>query len=118
MKRLLLALALLAAVWACAHVIPAPPLFGTVIVEAQTLPVAKTLTWTANPAGDNVTNYTVTEDGVVLGNPTTASQAVTFTTLGTHTLTVTATNTFGTSAPATLTVVVQFPATPAGLKLQ
>lgn len=118
-KRLAFVLALACLLWACMHVVPNPiPIPGVIVVEAQTLPIAKTLSWNANPAGDNVTNYTVTEDGTVIGNPTVPSQSVTFTSLGTHTLTVTATNSFGTSAPATLTVVVQLPTTPAGLKLQ
>jgi PKD repeat protein len=63
-------------------------------------------------------NYTVSLDGVVVGTPTGTSQTVTFPTAGNHTLTLTATNTFGTSAPATLTVNVIVPGKPANLRLQ
>lgn len=117
-NRLILVLCALVVFAYCAHVVVPPMPIGVVVVEAQSLPIAKTLVWSANPATDNVTNYTVTEDGTVIGNPTVPSQSITFNSLGTHTLTVTATNSFGTSGPATLTIVVQLPTAPAGLKLQ
>jgi PKD repeat protein len=86
------------------------------VLSAQTLPVTKTLAWT--DADTSITSYTVTLDGAVAGNPTTQSQSVTFTTAGTHTLTVTATNVWGTSAPATLTVDIAVPTVPANMQLR
>jgi hypothetical protein len=94
------------------------PVSLSVTVEAQTLPLTKTLAWDAEAAAFNVTNYTVSLDGTVIGNPTGTTQAVTFTTLGTHMLTVTSTNVFGVSGPASLTVNVVAPPPPANLKLQ
>lgn len=88
-----------------------------VVVEAQTLPITKTLAWDA-PASDpslgTVESYTVRLDGTIVGQPTvpTTTQAVTFTTLGTHTLTVTSENVWGSSEPATLTVIVRFAGPP------
>ena len=108
----LLGLAVAVSVWAC---LMSPV---EITLEAQTLPITKTLAWDPNPAADAVTNYTVRQDGVVLGNPTGTTQAVTFTTVGTHTLTVTATNLWGTSAPATLVVNVVVPAVPGNMRLQ
>lgn len=90
----------------------------TVVVHAQTLPVNRTLVWDANPPEDNVTNYTVRLDGTIVGNPTIPSQTITFTTAGKHILTVTATNEWGTSGPATLNVNVVIPNNPNNLRLQ
>lgn len=90
----------------------------TVVIRAQSLPVTRTASWDANPAPEAVTNYTVTLDGVVVGNPTGTTQAVTFTTAGPHTLTVTATNLWDTSSPATLNVVVVTPGSPKNPKVQ
>lgn len=70
----------------CARVpIHVPPMPGVLVVNAQTLPATKTATWTANPAADQVTKYTVRLDGSVVGSPTGTSQAVTFATGGAHT---------------------------------
>ena len=100
-------------VWSC---LPTEVLLVT--LQAQTLPATKTLAWDANAAGDAVTNYTVTQDGTLVGSPTGTTQAVTFTTAGTHTLVVRAVNLWGASGPATLLVNVVVPATPATLRLQ
>jgi len=120
MKRLLTLTVLMLAFGAyCAHFVPAPvPAMGVIVLHAQTLPITKTLVWDPNPAADNVTNYTVTLDAATVGNPVTTSQSVTFNTLGNHTLTLTATNIFGTSAAQTLIVKVQSPGSPTGAKLQ
>ena len=78
-----------------------------------------TLAWDdATAVADGVTNYVVTLDGVVVASPTALSQPVTFTTLGTHTLTVAAVNLFGTSPAATLVVLVRVPSNPANPRLQ
>lgn len=120
MRKFLAAVVLLAA---CAT-IPAIDKSGVVVIHAQTLPVTKTLLW--DPVPDPcapattcpVLNYTVTLDGTVIGSPTTTSQAVTFTTAGTHNLTVTATNIWGTSPAGALTVNLVVPGKPANLKVQ
>ena len=119
MKRLLLALLVLGLV-ACSLIFTKPPIPipGMVTIYAQTLPITKTLVWDANAPTDAVTNYTVRLDGAVAGSPTAPSQAVTFTTVGAHVLTVTATNLWGTSTPATLTVNVAPPASSANLRIQ
>lgn len=117
MKRLLIALVVIVVLACAAKFVPLPTP-GVVTVYAQTLPVAKTLAWDANAAADAVTHYTVTLDGVVVGSPTAPSQAVTFATVGSHVLTVTATNVWGTSTPATLTVNVVLPAAPLNLRIQ
>lgn len=114
MKRYIFALVLVALAFAgsaCKDVL-------SVTVFAQTLPVTKTLLWDANPASDQVTNYTVRLDGTLVGNPTTPTQAVVFTTAGAHALTVTATNIWGTSPATTLNVVVVIPGAPGNPRLQ
>mgnify|MGYP003334732990 CR=1 FL=1 len=89
----------------------------TQVLYAQSLPVTKTLAWDANPASDAVTNYTVRLDGTVIGNPTTPTQAFTINTAGLHTLSVTATNTWGTSQASTLSLNVVVPSAPANLRV-
>lgn len=106
---------ILAAIFSCTHVGPVTLPTGTVTLEAQSLPITKTLAWDASV---NATSYTVTLDGTVIGNPVTTSQAFSIPTLGVHTFTVTASNLFGTSASATLTVNVVLPTVPSGLKIQ
>ena len=101
----------------CTH-LPPVTLPGVITIYAQTLPVTRTAVWTPNAASDAVTNYTVRLDGTTVGSPTAATQSVTFTTLGAHTVTVTATNIWGTSGPLTLTVNVVAPSTPTGLVIQ
>ena len=91
---------------------------GTTVVRAQTLPVNRTLVCDANPPEENVINYTVRLDGTVIGTPAAPTQPVTFTTAGKHILTVTATNEWGTSGPATLNVNVVVPNNPNNLRLQ
>jgi len=90
----------------------------TVKIRAQTLPVTRTAVWDANPVSENVTNYTVTLDGVVVGNPTSTSQSVVFTTAGAHVLTLTATNLWGTSPITTLNINVIVPTSPKNIKIQ
>jgi len=85
-------------------------------VRAQSLPATKNLQWDqpdATTAG--VSGYTMTFDGAVTSvppctpDPTKCSVAVTFTTAGTHTFSVVATNAWGNSPSATLTVNVVVP---------
>lgn len=105
------------AIGACIHNIPSMPTMpGVIVLEAQTLPITKTLVW--GDSDVSVTGYSVTLDGTVIGTPTTQSQAVTFTTLGNHTLTVTAVNLFWQTASAPLVVQVQVPTAPNALKIQ
>jgi len=82
---------------------------AVVTVEAQSLPVTKTVAWDANPVTDNVTNYVVRLDGVVIGSPTATSMLFTVTTAGAHTLSVTAVNLWAESAPGTLAFNVVVP---------
>lgn len=120
MKRYLIlaALAVGILIGACIHNIPSMPTgpLGVIVLEAQTLPITKTFAWDDNDT--SITNYTVTLDGVVVGNPTTKTQPVTFTTFASHTVSVTATNIWGTSAPFTATVLVQPPTAPSNGRLQ
>lgn len=120
MKRIAIVCLVALGLVACSLFVTKPPIPvpGVVTVYAQTLPVTKTLAWDANAAADAVTNYTVKLDGVVVGTPTTPSQAITFAAVGPHTLTVVAVNVWGVSAPATLTVNVVLPAAPANLRIQ
>ena len=91
---------------------------GIAIVAAQSLPVTKTLAWDPNPVAEGVLHYTVTMDGVTVGSPTTTTQAVTFTTPGAHTLTVSATNQWDTGPASTLLVTVVIPSGTVNLRLQ
>lgn len=91
---------------------------GTITLEAQSLPKTVTLMWDANAPADNVTNYVVRLDGVVVGSPTGTTQACTITTLGTHTFAVRAVNAWAESPDATLVVNVIAPARPANVRLQ
>lgn len=113
MRRLWLigALAILVSLSACTKL-------AVITIFAQALPVTKTVAWDPNAATDQVTNYTVMLDAIVIGNPTGTSQSVTFTTAGAHTLAVTATNVWGTSAPTSLAVNVVVPAAPQKVRIQ
>lgn len=113
--RLVLWLGAMLLAVACATVLVHPP--GVLTVYAQTLPATKTLLWDANPAGDAVLNYTVTLDAVAVGSPVVPSQSLTFATAGTHTIKVTAVNTWGPGAATTLTVNVIVPSAPTNLRL-
>lgn len=90
------------------------------IVFAQSYPIVKTVAWDANPASDGVTGYTMRLDG---GAPTNVSGAtltapVSIPSGGAHTITVTATNTWGIGPAATLTILVVGPSAPTNLRLQ
>ena len=89
-----------------------------VTIEAQSLPIARTVLWDANAASDAITNYVVRLDNTIVGSPTGTSQPITITTLGTHTVSVTAVNLWGVSAPTTLTINVVAPAQVVNLRLQ
>jgi hypothetical protein len=88
------------------------------IVWAQSLPATKTFAWDARPVNESVSSYTVRLDGVTIGNPTGTTQQFTITTTGTHVLTVTATNTWGTSSPSTLNFLVIVPSSPANPRIE
>jgi hypothetical protein len=119
MKRSLILTALLLVIVACATFMPKPPaLSGVITIEAQSLPIARTVAWDANAPGDAVINYVVRLDGVVIGSPTGTTQAISITTLGVHVVAVRAVNAWGESVDATLTVNVVAPAKPANLRLQ
>jgi hypothetical protein len=119
MQRSLIVVAMLFVFVACASFWPKPPaLSGVVTIEAQTLPIARTVAWDANAASEAVTNYVVRLDGVVIGSPTGTTQAISITTLGVHVVAVRAVNVWGESVDATLTINVVAPSKPAGLRLQ
>jgi hypothetical protein len=97
--------------------------FGTnpgrvLIIYAQTLPLTRTLSWTDDPLSDPATSHSVTLDGTVVGTPSGMQQSFIVTTLGTHVLTVTETNAWGTSPAATLTITVRQPVAPGALRVQ
>lgn len=102
---------------ACASLFPKAPHMGNMVVtlEAQTLPINKTLGWNAQA---NTDSFIVKLDGTQIGTPTGITQAVTITTLGSHTFSVAAVNIWGQSSPTTLTVNVISPNAPAGLNIQ
>ncbi len=99
-----------------------------ITLKAQSLPVTKQLAWDmANAVSDGVTDYTITFDGVARTVPATVactpdpskcSVAQTFATIGPHTISVTATNLWSTSAPALLTVTVTLPRSPTGITIK
>lgn len=89
-----------------------------VTIFAQSLPITKTLVWDANPPGDMVTNYTVKYDNQIIGNPVTTSQLFTVDTAGTHRLTVSATNAWGTSTDTFIDINVVIPLAPRNLRVQ
>ncbi len=92
---------------------------GILVVHAQSLPLTKTVTWDANPPSDAVTSYSLWVDTgavtIVLAPLTTGS--VTFTSAGIHVVHATATNIWGTSPEATLTVNILVPSKPTNLRL-
>jgi hypothetical protein len=121
MKRATLAALLLLGLGAMVELVwhPRAPggIPGVIVLRAQTLPVTVTLAWDANPASDNVTNYVVRLDGVVVGSPTGTSQLCTITTAGLHTFAVRAVNLFAESPDSTLTVNVVVPRGPTNLRV-
>jgi hypothetical protein len=121
MKRYVILFAVLAAI-ACVTLIgpPSPVVIPgvTVTLEAQSLPIARTVVWDANPVTDFVTNYVVRLDGVVIGSPTGTTQPISITSAGPHTVTVVAVNLWGESAPGSFTFNVVVPGQPANLRFQ
>jgi len=121
MKRRLSFLGIVLILVACASLIRTPitPIvMGPIVLQAQALPIAVTVTWDASPASDQVTNYIVRMDGVIVGSPTGIEQPVTITTAGPHTFTVVAVNLWATSPPGTLVVDVRVPGSPGGLGIR
>lgn len=123
MKKLLLLSLLLLTSISCSSINP------FITIEAQTLPITKTLFWNQ---GDLITafinDFTVQQDTTsqVHVDPTTCQQvspflcstSVTIATLGQHTFTVIAYNAFAQSVPATLTINVVQPGKSSNLKIQ
>lgn len=112
MTRLILVALSLAALSACG-----PRSF---VLYAQSLPITKTIAWDANPVSDAVSTYSLWLDtGIVstIAAPLLTGTVV-FTTPGVHVIHLTATNTWGTSPEATLTVNVVVPGKPTGLRVQ
>jgi hypothetical protein len=89
-----------------------------IVIHAQSLPVTKTLAWNPNAVGDAVINYNVSLDGTSIGNPTSTSQAFTITAVGPHTLSVSATNQWGTGPSTLLNFTVVLPGAPSGLGIK
>lgn len=120
MKRTIAVVAVILALVACATFLTPnkPGLPGTVTLVAQSLPIQRTVVWDANPVGDAVINYVVRLDGAVVGSPTAASQPITITALGAHTISVVAVNSWSESTPATLAINVVGPGKPTGLRIQ
>lgn len=135
MKRLLLLTLAIVTIVTCAHKLPMPS--PTVTLYAFTVPSAKTISWSPNPASDNVTMYTlkcdagtnIATDTLVAPSScsaTTCSRALTINTFGAHTcslfamnLDLSGANTQGTSQNSP-TVTLPFalnqdPTAPAGL---
>lgn len=114
---------LLVLVGAClSKTIPTPvPLPGEIVLNAQTLPLTKTLVWdpsvvdATHPPPDN---YVVTLDGVTIGSPVGTSILVTFTTPGAHAITVAAVDMWGSSAAVPLAVKVNVPNDPKNARFQ
>lgn len=107
---------LLVLVGAClSKTIPTPvPLPGEIVLDAQTLPITKTVAW--DDADTLITSYTVTLDGATIGTPTGQTLAVTFATPGVHTIVVTATNLWGSASSQPLQVNVKLPTAPSNLR--
>ena len=103
--RLIIVIALLLGAWLVAG-------------EAQSLPVTRTVEWDASPAADQTIDYTVTFDGVVVGTTSSTSLPVTFSSLGAHTLTVTARNVWGAGPAGVLNVVVSAPGAATGIRIR
>jgi len=108
-RRTLIVIAALLFVIACGALFNRVP--GVVTLEAQSLPITRTLAWDANALSDMVTHYVVRQDGAVLGSPTGTTQTVTITTLGMHTFAVRAVSLWGESVDAVLVVNVVVPGT-------
>ncbi len=94
------------------------------ILYAQ-LPATKTLQWDANPPADNVTKYTITVNGVATDVAPVTDPACNciqhdfvIAQQGTLTLTVTATNEWGTSQPTTLIKQVSVPGSSRNLRIK
>lgn len=117
--KVLLVGALLAISSACV-LVPNNP--STIILEAQTLPITKTVAWDASLVDANHAapdNYVVKLDNTQVGTPTVLTQAVTFTTAGSHDVSVQAqSNLWGLSSAAVLHVIVNVPNPPSNLRLQ
>jgi hypothetical protein len=93
----------------------APGMGGVVTLEAQTLPISRTLAW---DAGANADSYIVTQDGTPIGTPVGLTQPISIATLGSHTFSVVSVNLWGQSAPATLTVNVVSPGQSGNIRIR
>lgn len=105
--RKLLVILGLAALVACAVIVPSTPVLPTgIVLYAQTVPTTVTATWTPNATTDNATAYTVTLDsGIAISVPLTActaslcTQIVTVSAFGAHLAHIAAQNLKLTSDP-------------------
>ena len=94
------------------------------VVLGQPLPITKTVIWNANDPLEGVLYYELGLDDeprlIIKPLPlqTTLQGPVTFQTAGIHVIKVRATNDWGTSADATLTVTVAVPSPPTGIMIQ
>jgi hypothetical protein len=121
MKRYVILFAVLAAMACATFLRPSAPgglPGGMAVLVAQSLPFSGTLAWDANQASDEVTHYVVRQDGVVIGQPTGTTQAVTITTAGPHTWTIVAVNFWASSAPLTYSRNVTVPGVPGNPRFQ
>jgi len=112
MKYRLTLLALVAGVLAACALVTHRPFVVT--IHAQSLPVTKALAWDASVVDATHSaplTYDVRLDGVLVATVPagTLSQNITYTTVGAHSLSVTAINTWGNSPATTLAVNVSVP---------
>lgn len=115
MKKIILATLILVGIFSCGGkigVVTIPS--GTITIEAQTLPITRVFAW---DVVSNADAYNVGLDGTNIGAPTVPQQSFTITSIGTHTLTVSAFNTWGTGPISTLIINVVVPGAPANLKV-
>jgi len=120
MKKLTIVAVIFAIAYACSGKNPPIVIPGTIVVYAQSLPINKTLSWNAGVVDAThapADNYIIKMDGATVGSPTGLTQAVTITSLGAHTFTLQASNTWGVSPTVTLNIVVALPPTPVNLSI-
>lgn len=119
LKRWLVILSV-AALGACAFLTHSSNVnLGVVTLEAQSLPITKTLAWDAPTTGTPADSYIVKQDGTQIGTPTGTTQPITITTLGSHTFTIQSVSTlWGAGGTATLTVNVVVPNAPTNSRIQ
>lgn len=99
-------------------------LLSAQVVHGQVFPVVVTVVWDPNPSTEQVTKYTVTHNSnTPIDVPPTACSATecqTKITLinATNTVSLTATNMWGTSQPVTLTFIAQSPGRSGNIRIR